>query len=235
MRVQLEGTSSPLDATLETVLPGVHERLDAQRKATEDIHGLLRNLEVTIKDCINSSQDNTMERLESEINLMFRRIRSPLTEDTIDESRINQSSSRNTHPNHNSQVSPSNGNSAGAQLPTIPITYSSLHQLYNHWNGEGEYMNMYEGGIARLESEKGASWRKTWDNSANKRLSKLKSIISAIQRESIDSGTPITDVLSLWEDIYSGRCNGKLSNFHSWGVENGKISLKKARGKATDR
>lgn len=234
MRIQLEGTSSPLDATLETILPGVHERLDAQRKATEDIHGLLRHLEYTMKDCIESSQDSTMERLETEINLMFKRIRAPGAEDRVQDERV-ASPSRDHSPNHTAQVTPANATCAGAQFPTMPITYSSLHQLYDHWNGDGEYRNMYEGGIARLESEKGPSWRKSWDNSANKRLSKLKSIVSAIQRESMESGMSITDILSLWGDIYSGPCNGKLSNFHTWAVANGKVLLKKARGKSTDR
>lgn len=231
MRKQLEGVASPLDATLETILPGVHERLDAQRKATEDLHGLVSRLESTMKDCIErNTQDVTIHRLESEINSMFRRMRGQMQEGGAEPFQMHPELIP-TNRTIDGNTSPNRGNNNN-QVPTIPITYSSIRQLYDHWNGEGEYENMFPGGIAKLELEKGSSWRKTWDNSANKRFSKVKGIISAIHYESTESSISITDVLSIWEDIYVGECNGKISNFHAWVVRHGKIAAKKARGKS---
>lgn len=83
-----------------------------------------------------------------------------------------------------------------------------------------------------LEEEQGLSWRKTWDNSANKRLSKMKAIVLAIQREASGSNTSAIHVVEVWEDVYSVECKGKLSNFHAWLIENGKIEVKKARGRS---
>jgi hypothetical protein len=228
MRGQLHGATSPLDATLETVLPGVHERLDANRKTTEDLVGKVTELTSTVMASIENSRDFSMERLESEINLMLRRIREPLTEDeetNVDSTAVN--------PPIQEQVTNNNLSNCNT-LPTIPTTYNSLHQLHNHWNGDGEYENMYPGGIARLEESKGSSWRKNWDNSANKRLSKMKAIVTAIQREASENHITSTEVLEMWEEIYSIDCKGKLSNFHSWAVSNGKIVPKKARGRSCD-
>ena len=223
MRGQLQGASSPLDATLETVLPGVHERLDANRKTTEDLVGKVNELTSTVIASLEKSQDFSMERLESEINLMLRRIRDTSPQDEsvqeIEPSRITEVAQEQT------RFPPM------VQHPIIPITYSSLHQLFNHWNGLGEYENMYPGGISRLETEKGSSWRKTWDNSAKKRLSKVKAIISAIEREASENNTSRICVVEMWEDVYSTECKGKLSNFHTWAVGNGMIQLKKARGR----
>ena len=229
MRRKLEGASSPLDATVETVLPGVHERLDAQRKATEDLHGIVCRLETKMDGCIESTQNSTLLRVETEANLMFRRIRGSARDENIESMDTEETAPRNC----TSAVNSPNRTTIVNHLPIIPITYSSLCQLYDHWRGEGEYANIYEGGISRLESEKGSSWRRTWDNSANKRLSKVKSIVLAIQHESTQNEMSIADVLAMWEDIYSRHCNGKLSNFHAWAVENGKIALKKARGKSS--
>lgn len=229
MRGHLHGASSPLDATLENVLPGVHERLDANRKTTEDLVGKVTELTSTVIASIENSHDFSMQRLESEINLMLRRIRDPSIQDVNDQAdytTITQETPERSRPN-----SQTNHNE---EFPTIPITYASLHQLYSHWTGGDEYENMYPGGIARLEHEKGSSWRKTWDNSANKRLSKMKAIVLAIEREATDNNISPTEVLQSWEDIYSKDCKGKLSNFHSWAVGSGKIELKKARGRSGD-
>lgn len=226
MQGQLQGATSPLDATLETVLPGVHERLDANRKSTEDLVGKVTELTSTLKASLENSQDFSMQRLESEINLMLRRIRDPSFLDGSIEP-------TETFPvTQQIQEQPRINNRNSNQLPTIPITYSSLHQLFNHWNGFGEYENIYPGGISMLEEEQGSSWRKTWDNSANKRLSKMKAIVSAIQREASGSNTSAIHVVEVWEDVYSVECKGKLSNFHAWLIENGKIELKKARGRS---
>jgi hypothetical protein len=229
MRGQLNGASSPLDATLENVLPGVHERLDANRKTTEDLVGKVTELTSTVIASIENSRDFSMQRLESEINLMLQRIRDPSIQDVNGQSG-HRTITQGTRP----ERSPPNSQTNHTEYPTIPITYVSLHQLYNHWTGEDDFENMYPGGIARLEHEKGSSWRKTWDNSANKRLSKLKAIVLAIEREAANNNISPNQVLQTWEDIYSIDCKGKLSNFHSWAVGNGKIELKKARGRSGD-
>lgn len=223
--------SSPLDASLEAVLPGVHERLDGQRKAIQDLQGLVEKLEGTMKSVMQQTRDDTMNRLEIEIHRMFRNIgrngnsicfnaeddRS-LTMGEISE-RNDQNCERINHP------------SVLVNRPFMPITYRSLQQLYNHWIGKGEYEEMYPGGIQKLEVEMGAKWRKNWDNAANKRLSKVKAIISAIESKAKEEHQSVSVVLSTWEDVYGGACKGKLSNFHSWLVEQGKVQVKKARGK----
>ena len=233
MRKQLQGASSPLNANLESVLPGVHERLDVHQKTSEDIHGIVSRIERTQQESIErNTQDSAIHLLESEINSMFRRIRSSIHEGITESPSIHQQATSPIRTEHTRipEFARNNVN----ELPTIPITYSSIHQLYDHWNGEGEYEYIYSGGIARLESEKGSSWRKSWDNSANKRLSKVKAIISAIHNESKANNMPIADVLTTWESVYSDDCNGKISNFHAWVVANGKIQVKRARGKARD-
>ena len=209
-------------------MPGLHERLDAQRKATQDLHGLVTRLESTMKQAISHTQDATMHRLESEFHLMFRRIRESTTDFFSEESSPPPNSTRETTETTtvNSTRSPLN------TLPLMPITYSSICQLYNHWNGEGEYGSTCAGGISKLESEKGSTWRRNWDNAANKRLSKVKAIVAAIRRESNEKNISITEVITMWEDIYSGECKGKISNFHAWAVKNNKLELKKARGKS---
>ena len=141
MQDQLHGASSPLDATLESVLPGVHERLDANRKSTEDLVGKVKELTSTVIASFEKSQDFSMERLESEINLMLRRIRHS---STVDEGVEEPEMTRIIQPTPET----TRVQTTQTQLPTIPITYSSLHHLFNHWHGLGKYENMYPGGIS---------------------------------------------------------------------------------------
>lgn len=224
MRTALQGVSSPLDATLETVLPGLHERLDAQRKATEDLHGLITRLESTVKAAIEKTEDSTMERLETEFHHMFRRIRGPPTDAPDDD----QNKERDRDTMADTTIHRQNNHTS---LPMLPITYPTIHQLYDHWMGGGEYVHGYPGGISQIEKEKGSSWRKDWDNGAKKRLSKVKGIIAAIEHEAQNSNGTIDEVIDKWESIYTGECNGKISNFHEWAVRNGKLEIKKARGR----
>ena len=236
MRQQLEGAASPLDANLESVLPGLHVRLDANMKVTEDVYGIVSRFDTKMDDCMErKSRDVTIHRLESEINSMFRRVRGEMLGDRGEsfQEQPQESTTTNRRIDHGN-TSPNSGNTRN-QLPTMPITYSSIRQLYDHWNGEGDFENVIPGGIAKLEQEQGCSWRKTWDNGANKRLSKVKGIISAIQNESTENSMSIADVITAWEEIYRGECNGKISNFHAWTVRNGKIAAKKARGKSRQR
>lgn len=236
MRKQLEGVASPLDANLESILPGVHDRLDAHMKVTEDVHGIVSRVESKMNDSMErNTQDVTIHRLESEINSMFRRMRGEMLGDSGEsfQKQPQESTTTNRRIDHGNTL-PNSGNTRN-QVPTMPITYSSIRQLYDHWNGEGDFENVIPGGIAKLEFEQGCSWRKTWDNSANKRLSKVKGIILAIQNESTENSMSIADVITAWEEIYVGECNGKISNFHAWTVRNGKIAAKKARGKSRQR
>jgi hypothetical protein len=167
MRGHLHGASSPLDATLETVLPGLHERLDAQRKAQEKMFELYSQLDETMKESIHtsiqSSSDANIQRFASEVNLMFKRMqRSAESDDSS--SYIPEITQQHT----GTTITNADTRTMSSHLPTIPITYSSLYQLYSHWNGCGEYENLHPGGIAKLEEQKGSTWRKNWDNSANK-------------------------------------------------------------------
>ena len=116
----------------------------------------------------------------------------------------------------------------------MPITYRSLQQLYNHWIGGGEFQQMYAGGINKVETEMGGKWSKDWDNGAKKRLSKVKAIIFAMESESKAQNESIAAVCTKWSKVYDGLCKGQLSNFHSWLVKEGKVQLKKARGKSTN-
>ena len=206
MKGKLEGQSSPLDTTLETVLPGLHERFDAQRKATEDLHGLVSGLESRLTEAILKTQDATMYRLESEFHLMFRRIRGTPNVGAHDDSAPSPSNAtRETALN----ASPVELNT----LPLMPITYSSLSALYNHWTGEGEYENMYAGGISKLESEKGSKWRKSWDNAANKRLSKVKAFVSAIKDEGTEKNLSVAEVLQCGMISIVGNAKERFQTF----------------------
>lgn len=228
MQAALHHESSPLDATLETVLPGVHERLDAQRKATEDLHILVEKFEGNMRSAIQHVRDETLNRLEIELHRMFRRINGNGSENEMEIDR----SVTGTSGQDGIVEKLTNSPSASIHRPFMPITYRNLEQLHNHWVGGGEYEHVYPGGIQTLEAEMGAKWRCNWKNAANKRLSKVKAIILAIENESKVQHQPVSTVLADWEDIYSGICKGKISNFHGWVVEQGKVQVKKARGKS---
>ena len=227
MKQELSNQSSPLDASLESILPGVHDRLDAQRKATIDLEHRLTEMGHRVKDSIieNSKQNfHHIASIFSEIN-------------SIIQTRQGQLASASTHGEPDAESTEAVNDDVeptiqeASQDFLIQQRYESLMHLHNHWFGLAEFNCSHGISIDELERRHRNKWRKKLYTSAHEtQFSRAKRIMTAMKAEAEKQKIPVHEIASMWSENFESDGRLKLPNVIKWLVENGHIAKKKQRG-----
>ena len=119
MRQQLEGDETPVDASVEAVLPGIHTRMDIQRKQISDLQELVVKKCDHLENVVESSQQTMLSTIGKSVAAVGNNI-------------LNQVDTPNTNPNLATRTQQSSGStgsqSAGSTFENSPYahTYGSF-------------------------------------------------------------------------------------------------------------
>lgn len=225
MRNAIDNQASPLDATLESVLPGIHDRLDAQRKATKDLEEKVTEIGKNVNDTIIQTSRQSFQHfasIVSEINTIVQN-RPPFEADI----QVTPTGPSKEHEGTATTASNEEQNSTVA-LPEIQPRYDTLMELHDHWFGLGKF----HGGISidELETRHRNKWRKKYTSAQETQFSRAKRIIQAMKAEADQKNIDVHIVASSWSENFENDGRLTFPNVIKWLVENGFLARKKQRG-----
>ena len=225
MKFALENEEDPADASLERVMPGVHERL---KSITTSVEGLTRKIDTvhnTFSDSLQAGLDS-MARLASDA---LRESSVILGTSLIDAgaSMLNSSPSRRTAGGTSCSNSP-DGERSGESEPALDLNsnpptttadspdenlrglydfrfqakYSSLQSVYEHWLGIGDYADDPFGGCAGRNAKYGGKWRKEASFLDSTTYSRVNRIIKAVGEQAKARGEQPEAIVSEWEPLF---------------------------------
>ena len=225
MKSALDGDETPFDAHLESVLPGVHHRLEVQSKQiqelAETVSAKTNYLAGLIKNEVAATGQATVRHLG---RTMVQAGQSLLQGSDDDELSKHGRSSR----------LPENRPFAMVDFVTIylPPKFASLPQLFNMWYGKGVYTERpYPGGLLALEETHKKKWRKHFSTAQNKQFTRAKVVMTALNERAVNEDLSPEAVCNDWEAIYKGEARLQLPRMVSWLQDQGFAPKAKARGK----
>lgn len=217
--------SCPLDAAVESVLPGVHHRMDLHSQQLLDLHRYVRTLEGTISNENQATRRGILDALGSSLKAASAKIAKSLEETTtgLQDVDDDDDSKMPAAPKANKTTS------AG---PHLMASYPRLSDLFDHWFGCGLYESI-PGGINHLETSRKSSWRSSYTSAQKKQFSRAKVVMTALKKTAQSRNISFRDVCDEWEDIYAAEAGCRLSKMVTILQEKGVIRKMKARGKAS--
>jgi Transcriptional activator of glycolytic enzymes len=245
MRKALSEEKSPLDACLETVLPGVHQWHLANNQAINCLGHKVDCMAETIGNSIHVLI-NQINRSEEIRNQQHQQLAS-LLELGSNVLRGNAPSARSNNNNNAPAVSMTDimqdSTSILEQATATTVTddhsdlerqktyrmkpkHKSLTDLYAEWVGEGDFMDEF-GGIEGRNKRFGAKWRRHLVPYIYSRTERsVKGIRAFAQQQDI----PIYDACERLQDSFV-RCKYSVANLVSYFISAGLLTKKKPRGK----
>ena len=245
MKLALDQASTPLDCKLEAVLPAVHHRLDATHKATLDLSRTVKNLEEQMGEIkagqhrIESGQEkqqNAMGQFLVGLGRLGRNIQegvAPMDFDEEEEDIGSISESPHVQNTHNQAPQEPRSDDGYPSLRLLPA-YGNLLQLYQHWNGVGDYRRPDGWTIGKLEETHRSKWRKKWSGAEKSQFSRASRIMLALKEEAERKTKHLDDMAIEWNEtmeVIGGKFS--LSRMITWLDNRSFIDRKKTRGRHT--
>ena len=239
MKVELQRSdgSSPLDLSIEAVLPGVHARMAAQQAdllalresmvGMEENMSLLRTGVATLLE-----RDNVLTSLFSQMAMVMSssantyaamaRISSPFPQGQEQQQQQQENKDESvdvtSHPPSSHQPRPK---------------HMSLVTLYQEWYGLGDFDGIpIAGGIESMERKMKSRWRKHFSGAQKKSFSRTKDVIDGINRRVQTSNLTLEAVIDEWDVLYRGEWKCSTYKMSEWLKDNGFLGRKKPRGKS---
>lgn len=226
-----------LDYKVESVLPGVHTRLNTLTSELSKYGDLLTNLQQQIIEKMEQILERraleAMERLLREIGMRFLQGGEALSSGS--QTRQGELFPP-VHPDDESNNNTRNRQAEGApgtrSMPPVPESckqytlqarHRNLQSVWDEWHGIGEYLNRpIVGGIAKAEELWKSKWRRHFAAREKKLFTRLRSVVTAML------------ATSDWGDLeaaFIGPCKASLSKMDDYLKSEGVLQKKKPRGK----
>jgi Transcriptional activator of glycolytic enzymes len=241
MALALATEEDPLDASLEKVMPGVHQRL----KGTDDkVDGLYRH----INERFNDLQEDVHEGFKSLVQQHGDVLRESCQ--LVGASLVNVGHHVMNSPGGVSVGTPSKTLTGEPASPSVPCTqfqaeepdpvqlastfrmkakHNTLTDLWQEWFGLGEWEDEF-GGVAGRNEKFGAKWRKEAKALDKSQYSRTNRVIVAVSSSAHARGLQPEDVVAEWEPVFSA-CKQSVANLVRALQELNILPKKKARGK----
>ena len=195
-------TQSPMDYSLQAVLPGVHSRLASTEAATCRLVDYVTQLPT-----LNQQRDMMASLFQQELMSAAHGVgNSPSPFGSL-QARGGQLAAGGA-----TTGGTSNNESTGTTICHRPKSrHDNVLDIYNEWLGLGDFENIpIAGGIAAVENRFGTSWRKGNSISGN-RISRQHRVVKAVRTTADNYGISVAEVCRTWDSIYIHDCNKNLN------------------------
>jgi hypothetical protein len=244
MRIALSAKENPFDSSLETVLPGVHSRMEviARQQATQC--SMIEQLFTTQEEKANERHDKMMmcfANFFQAASSAFVCAQQPtaMTNTEILGASTMMGSQQAAPVGAGGRTGGAN-NARGQDGIHLSSSYKSLVHIWDEWHG----VNSREGwpvvgGICKLEASSRGKWRSHFKPAETKHLSRVRAIIKCVENYTRhiqpDKIGKEMDILANWDSDYKGQCRHSLSNFIALLQERKLIPKQRPRGRASKR
>lgn len=251
MKLSLENDNSPLDADLHKVLPGVHERLQANHAAIEAVDRKVTAKLDTIHDSVTTGLHGLRsvmvqhkEETDELVGLSLGRSLVQAGNNLMRSSPSNRANESFDSDDFSVKPTPpvinNINNSGGCSSPTevaedhkffrMILKHPDLESVWNEWHGTGTFDNDMYGGVAGRDSRFGVKWRKEHINpTLHSRTSRL---IQAIQFHANEESVSPQDIIIDWDPMFK-EAKHSVHTLVKRLQQEGKIPKLGARGKCT--
>ena len=235
MQVALDDENiSPLNATLESVMPGVHQRFMVMEGHVKSLdRGMISRfdkLEIMVQDSFKALQDYNRERddrLADHHLMMAARLVSPGSTFTLANKSRRQAQESPTSDDDDAESSPS-----PTKNHRMVLKHHSIRSLWNEWYGLGEYEGKpMVGGISAIETLKKSKWRIHFSSSEKKQFSRSQIVIRAIIMTIEDSDETLESAINTFEVTYEADAKYSIAKMATIVQNLGLVTRKKARGR----
>ncbi len=240
---------SPLDATLESVMPGVHQRfvaMDGTLKTLDRkiVSGFEKLDTIDTKvdglaDHFNYLQANNRERdgnYADHLRTLAARLRAgdgssppPFSPPTRPQQQVQQQSPSRVGDN---QPPPSPADAASGRRHRMVPKHHSIQSLFDEWYGLGDSLDKpVVGGIAALETRYKSKWRNHFSASEKKLFSRSQMVIRGILTTVENTDETLDTVINSFELPYEVDAKMSMAKMATIVQEYGLVTKKKPRGK----
>lgn len=228
---------SPLDHSLEKVLPGVHTRLSKQTNAINDLKMSIQTLTVgtngssfcdTIIERIGSLNKERDTKLADSLgniaNLLdgnVQVIRSGASQEGVgcDDSLVGLPTDSEPSPSMNGNV---DMEAVLKRCKTYHVKqdHRTIHMLYDEWIGTGDFDGKpINGGVREAEILFKHKWRSHWSKADKKYFSRFSQICCGIDRKVGEYGDDLERIerfVDELEDVFKNDALKSISKFVDW-------------------
>lgn len=193
MKVSLENSESPMDYTMETVMPGVKQRLDSNENAIRELSRQVQKTPQEVQEKLLPAFSNLLKEMLLGAakgaadamgggNLDGRQ--SPLGVSLG----VSRTTTRDNEP---------------SSPPThfLVDKHESVQGYYDEWFGKGDFDGIpIAGGVEALELK----WKRRWrgGKKQDQRISRQKRLVDAIKKRAQSTGETIEQVCESWNLLF---------------------------------
>ena len=252
MEHALANESSPLDASLESVLPGVHQWHRANEAAVKSvsrrIDDILELVKVGLKDGFKEITNTTMlnqQVQDKKLAIVFANIAKGLLNGNVNSPEytggdtagttesgtlsvrvLTQNDGFEPQPNNNRLDEDEDMIASDHKSFRLPSKPQSLRELWEVWFGVGDNYCAH-GGVEGRNKKFGAKWRKHIQPAYYSRCCRT---IKGIQKYALESHEMHDDAIAKLESLFN-ECNNSVFNFVEVMQERGYLKKAAKRGK----
>jgi hypothetical protein len=241
METELERgqNETPLDHSVEDVLPGVHERLNGLyteiKSVRDDTKDMSANF-VELKGALIGQLDDVLSAFTRQ-NQQFADVlisvgsglRATAAADT---------GARSPAAHVPGRGSQEVGEAANANSPRnhhLSVGHTEVSSMYEEWYGKDRFEGVpVEGGIAKMEELFKSKWRKHFLQGQKKYFNRVSVLIRGVNERVRQTNLDVSQVLLDFDGIYKGECESKIGRMEAWVKDQGLVEKKKPRGKTTN-
>jgi hypothetical protein len=232
---------SPLDAKLEAVLPGVHQRLVANQREVVSLRTFVTtefsNLGSQISEAF-ANQELAIQERDQQTGEAYLSLAQRLLGEGRSPNRPSPNRPRPTSLGVEATNSDDDGdnnsttNTVMARPHSLVMKHKSLFTIYYEWYGLEHYVNTpVEGGIASLEARFKTKWRAHFSPAEKTYFSRLQKVIKGIQEQGRREAKEPDKILEEWDTLYQGEAKSSVTKMAMLVQSMGLVITRKARGK----
>lgn len=208
MRIALQAQPSPNDASVETVLPGVLNRLDVHGRQLSTLDGKVTNIQQNQTEVLTFIK-NANQFFQQGAYLAGQHFGNPAGASVTAANHMMMSVPAIELPPQNNPH-----NNCQQQL-FLSNSYKSLVDIWSEWYGLHQFQGKpVVGGFEKLEELQGRKWRAHFNNGQKLQFSRSQAVIKAVktycERIPGKEGKEI-EVLANWDPDYKVKCRSSLS------------------------
>lgn len=236
---------TPMDHTVEEVLPGVHERMNGLYSEMSGVRDDLKKGFVDLKRELSEQLNDVLfaytrhnEQLAEVLIAVGSGMRAPAAGvGAGGQSRFLPT--RRAQEEEGGEASPQEAvtnNGVNGQNHHLSIGHSAVSTMYYEWYGEDRYEGIpIDGGIAKMEELYKSKWRKHFLQGEKKYFNRVSVMVRGVDERVKTTNMTISQVLAEFDAIFKDECELKLGRMESWVKDKGLVGKKKPRGKAAAR
>jgi hypothetical protein len=232
---------NPLDANVESVLPGVHHRFEVLTSMTNGLESKLTNLDATVTN-MSVSLETAVTSLHQIVESLERRDEQLASHFLQMAGRLAPPTGSPPSPSPSPSLPPPRREPTTVAIATrtaehhLKVKHQAMHTIYYEWHGLEDCEGFpVEGGIAALEASQKTKWRRHFSQSEKKHFSRLRIIMDGLEAASMRSSCDPFDLLDDWNVTFQEDAKKLVAKMADWVKDNGFVTKKAPRGKTARR